>query len=67
MTEYWVSAPQATCQVNVDDGRIVMTAPVWRKFIGQPFANLRRWLERNGGPVWVEHMENTEENTDAAA
>lgn len=30
--------------VTVEGGTIVHTAPVWRKFIGQPFANLKRWL-----------------------
>jgi hypothetical protein len=41
----WVSTTKFTGQVNVDDkGYIIFTPNVWRRFKGQPFANLRNWL-----------------------
>jgi hypothetical protein len=43
MTSYWFSCRSFTIQVNVEAGIITWTAPIARKFIGQPFANLQRW------------------------
>jgi hypothetical protein len=44
MTAFWFSCPAFTIQVNVDaDGIIRSTAPIARRFIGQPLANLERW------------------------
>ena len=42
--DYWVSSSRGTCWVEVKDGTITNTANLWRKFIGQPFSNLTRWL-----------------------
>lgn len=45
MTEYWVSCKWATGYVSVNDKmEILNTAPVWKRFIGQPINNLLRWL-----------------------
>ena len=45
MLKFWVSCRLFTVQVNVDPatGKIVWTAPIVRKFVGQPFENLKRW------------------------
>lgn len=44
MTKYWLSCSRFTIQVNTDDnGIIVWTAPIARKFVGQPLQNLVRW------------------------
>ena len=41
---YWVSCPLFTCGVTTNHlGRIVETAPILWKFVGQPFTNLMRW------------------------
>lgn len=41
----WVSSSSATAMVEVDPGGIIVwTAPIWKRFCGQPFENLRRWL-----------------------
>ena len=48
MTELWVSSPRGTCFVGIDDNTIIVeTAPLWRKFIGQPLRNLTRWLGKD--------------------
>ena len=44
MIKYWVSTERVTGQVNTRDGMIVFTPPIWRKFLGQPFQNLKNWL-----------------------
>ena len=35
--------------VRVVDGVVVEAAPIVRKFVGQPLANLVRWLSRQKG------------------
>lgn len=62
MSLWWVSCRQWTCGVEVRDGMIVRTAPILRRFIGQPFANLRRWGTRLGG--YAEQRVKEEENND---
>lgn len=48
--KYWVSCVKFTVQVTVnEEGRIVEAAPIVRKFIGQPFANLKKWASSFGG------------------
>lgn len=47
---YWISCAKWTSRVVVDEtGVIVKTAPVVRRFIGQPVENLLRWAARIGG------------------
>lgn len=50
MTTYWASCDKFTVRVDVDDAGIVTdTAPIVRKFVGQKWDNLRRWMEGLGG------------------
>jgi hypothetical protein len=43
--QYWVSSRKATFWVGIDSSeKIVDTAPIARKFIGQPFKNLLRYF-----------------------
>lgn len=48
MKKWWVSCPVWTVQVNTADGIILSTAPVTRRFVGQPLANLVRWARTFG-------------------
>jgi len=44
VVKYWLSCHRFTVQVNTDmAGIIVWTAPITRKFIGQPLTNLLGW------------------------
>lgn len=38
-----------TVFVEIKKGRVTDTAPITRRFIGQPIRNLREWLKRQGG------------------
>jgi len=50
MITYYVSSNKITIAVDVDsEGTIIKTAPVAKKFIGQPFKNLERWMVKQGG------------------
>jgi hypothetical protein len=47
---YWYSSRVMTVRVEVDNrGVITYAAPVVRRFIGQPCANLQRWMSKQGG------------------
>ena len=46
---WWVSCLKITILVISVDGRIIETAPVARRFVGQPLRNLRVWMEKFGG------------------
>jgi len=48
---WWVSSRRMTVQVesNRTTGVIVKTAPVVRKFAGQPIHNLFKWMRQQGG------------------
>ncbi|MFZ2361894.1 MAG: hypothetical protein WA040_21335 [Anaerolineae bacterium] len=49
-TSWWLSSERMTVCVDVDArGIIVAAPPIARKFIGQPSANLGRWLRRQPG------------------
>jgi hypothetical protein len=43
MKRFWISCRIFTVKVNVEDGVIVQAAPIVRKFVGQPLANLLKW------------------------
>jgi hypothetical protein len=46
---YWISCNRFTVRAETDgQGRIISTAPITRRFIGQPIANLRRWAATFG-------------------
>ena len=49
MNKHWMSCYKFTIKVSTVNGIIVETAPIARKFIGQPFANLERWMKKLGG------------------
>lgn len=46
LESWWVSNRVMTFGVTVENGIIIETAPIARKFIGQPFDNLERWMMR---------------------
>ncbi len=47
---YWVSSSRITILVKVGiDNLILDTPPIARKFIGQRFENLIKWMARQGG------------------
>lgn len=41
--DWWVSCPQFTVWVQTSNGIILDSAPIVRRFIGQPLINLIRW------------------------
>ncbi len=48
--KYWLSTYHMTVYVETDvNNRITRTAPITRKFIGQPITNLTYWLSKQGG------------------
>ena len=50
MTWWWLSSKVMTVGVATDDALIVRdSAPVVRRFIGQPIKRLADWMRRQGG------------------
>ncbi len=48
--DWYVSNSKMTGWVRTNEKKMIIeTPPVWRKFIGQPFGNLKEWL-RNMDP-----------------
>lgn len=52
----WVSCYKFTVFVAVDKAtdKITDTAPIVKRFIGQPFSNLERWMKTLGGYEWAD-------------
>jgi len=49
MSTWWLSCSKFTICVTVDDDHIITeAAPIARKFVGQPAANLKRWMQKLG-------------------
>jgi len=49
-SKWWISCKKFTVFAVTDcDDRIVLTAPVTRKLVGQPLASLAKWFGRIGG------------------
>lgn len=46
MGSWWVSTPDWTVWIEVEDGKIVNAAPILRVFIGQPATNLGAWIRK---------------------
>ena len=46
---WWVSTRRMTFGVLVVDGVVRDSAPIGRRFIGQPATNLGEWLRGQGG------------------
>ncbi len=62
VTDYWLSCQKFTVLVRVDDTQIIRyTAPISRKFVGQPFDNLKRWASR-WGPLDVQQLRETHDS-----
>jgi hypothetical protein len=55
MAEWWVSSKKMTVWARTRKKIITDTAPLTRKFIGQPFDNLKQWL-RSQGDLKVEKL-----------
>ncbi len=49
ITHRWLSSVKMTIYVRTDSGTVVHAAPIARKFIGQPYGNLIRWMQKQGG------------------
>lgn len=59
---YWLSCTKMTVYAEVgEDERIIKTAPITRKFVGQPLHALEHWLAGFGGYVRAE-LAKTEES-----
>jgi hypothetical protein len=48
MKEYWLSCRKFTVWVLTDGGIIQDSAPIVKKFRGQPLDNLKRWASKFG-------------------
>lgn len=47
--EYQFSSLRMTVWLSIGDGVIQDSAPIVRKFIGQPVVNLEAWMQKQGG------------------
>ena len=56
----WFSCEKFTIGLTVEGepAIIIQAAPIARKFVGQPLANLTQWAERNFGKVIIEELHN---------
>ena len=46
---WWFSCKKFTVRIVVRDNLSVESAPVTRRFVGQPVVNLKTWFESFGG------------------
>lgn len=47
---YWMSYNKFTVQVDLDEnGLIVWTAPITKRFVGQHVSRLKEWMIKLGG------------------
>lgn len=54
----WLSCRQFTIQTNTDShGTIVWTAPITRRFLGQPLGNLVAWMRTIGNFQFLGRLE----------
>jgi len=60
-TTRWLSTKWATVRVDTEDGIIVQTAPIFKRFEGQPFMNLVNWLTSKGDIVTIKTLEQKDE------
>lgn len=49
----YLSSLKITIAIRIESGIIVESPPITRKFLGQPVANLARWLGDQGGFKWA--------------
>lgn len=52
ITDWWLSTVKMTFWCRVTNNIVTDTAPIARKFIGQPYSNLAKWLAKQGGFMW---------------
>lgn len=53
MKEWWLSSLRMTIWAETNNKyTITRTAPIGRKFIGQPLKNLAKWMNKQGGFKW---------------
>jgi len=57
----WISNEFATFIVETEDGIIVDTAPIAKRFKGQPWMNLLHWMNSKGGPTMIKILEKNDE------
>jgi hypothetical protein len=55
---WWLSTKRMTFAVLILDDVIVETAPIARKFVGQPPAALSRWLQKQGR-IWARRLDDS--------
>lgn len=68
VTRHWISCHLFTVRVVTDsDDRIIEAAPIVRRFVGQPLANLLGWAAKRGGFIyaWEEEEESHDRPTEA--
>lgn len=47
---FWMSSKKMTVFCTIDDKcKIVSCSPIVKKFIGQDFSNLIKWMDKHGG------------------
>uniref|UniRef100_A0A6M3IJC9 Uncharacterized protein n=1 Tax=viral metagenome TaxID=1070528 RepID=A0A6M3IJC9_9ZZZZ len=58
MNKYWISCSKFTCKFTEQNGKIVDSAPIIRKFIGQSTNNLLSWISRKFGEYDLRTLNN---------
>lgn len=56
ITKYWLSCENFTIMLKLSDGKIIESAPIIRRFHGQPLMNLLNWVKNRMGPYTLEEM-----------
>lgn len=55
----WISCSFATVRIEADEKNIIrFAAPIFRRFVGQPYQNLIDWLENKYGRVTIKYLLN---------
>lgn len=49
LERWWLSSEKMTIAVTIKGGMVVESAPIARKFIGQPAKSLGAWMRKQGG------------------
>lgn len=50
---YWILTRTFCCGVKVHNGKVIDGAPILKRFFGQPFSNLTKWIKAIKG-TWRE-------------
>jgi len=55
----WISCSFATVRIEADEKNIIrFAAPIFHRFVGQPYQNLIDWLESKYGRVTIKYLLN---------